>query len=71
MNYDLPSKDFMQTSIKQVEEEVVVEVIVPVTKKEKKDVNEALKDSFARKVKLQKKRDYDEARAKARNEFDV
>ena len=71
MNYDLPSKDFMQTSIKQVEEEVVVEVIVPVTKKEKKDFNEALKDSFARKVKLQKKRDYDEARAKARNEFDV
>ena len=71
MNYDLPSKDFMQTSIKQVEEEVVVEVIVPVTKKEKKDFNEALKDSFAKKVKLQKKRDYDEARAKARNEFDV
>jgi hypothetical protein len=71
MNYDLPSKDFMQTSIKQVEEVVVVEVIVPVTKKEKKDFNEALKDSFAKKVKQQKKRDYDEARAKARNEFDV
>jgi hypothetical protein len=35
-----------------VEEEVVVEVIVPVTKKEKKDFNEALKDSFAKKVKL-------------------